>query len=101
VLKEICEGLEVPLPYKRGNDNELRDVGTLVAGLRRLLKEESKGKAFLAAIDGTLRSLEADAQSVLNVEAHASEAGASSAEVRRPEDHGGLFTFLRSAREGR
>lgn len=81
VLKEICEGLEVPLPYKRGNENEFREVGTLLNGLRRLLKEDSKGKQFLAAIDGTLRSLEADAQSVLNVEAHASEAGASSSEV--------------------
>jgi len=82
VLKELCEGLEVPLPYKRGNDNEFREIGQLIAGLRRLLKEDSRGKAFLAAIDGDLRALEADAQSVLNAEAHASDQGASTMEVR-------------------
>jgi energy-coupling factor transporter ATP-binding protein EcfA2 len=83
LLKELCEGLEVPLPYRRGNDNEFREIGTLLMGLRRLLKDDSKGKQFLAAIDPTLRSLEADAQSVLNAEAHASDsAGPSSMEVR-------------------
>jgi energy-coupling factor transporter ATP-binding protein EcfA2 len=94
VLKELCEGLEVPLPYRRGNDNEFREVGTLLNGLRRLLKEDSKGKAFLASIDTTLRALEADAQSVLNVEAHASEAGASSAEVRSTLERVSAFDAL-------
>jgi hypothetical protein len=82
VLKELCEGLEVPLPYRRGNDNEFREIGQLLNGLRRLLKDDSRGKAFLASIDNTLRSLEADAQSVLNAEAHASDSGASGEEVR-------------------
>ena len=82
VLKELCEGLEVPLPYRRGNDNEFREIGQLIAGLRRLLKEDSRGKQFLAAIDPELRALEADAQSVLNAEAHASDQGASTMEVR-------------------
>ena len=82
VLKELCEGLEVPLPYRRGNDNEFREIGQLLSGLRRLLKDDSRGKAFLASIDGTLRSLEADAQAVLNAEAHASDAGPSAGEVR-------------------
>jgi hypothetical protein len=82
VLKELCEGLEVPLPYRRGNDNEFREIGQLLNGLRRLLKEDSRGKAFLASIDNTLRSLEADAQAVLNAEAHASDMGASEGEVR-------------------
>ena len=82
VLKELCEGLEVPLPYRRGNDNEFREIAELMSGLRRLLKDDSKGKQFLAAIDPTLRALEADAQAVLNTEAHASEAGASSMEIR-------------------
>ena len=82
VLKELCEGLEVPLPYRRGNDNEFREIGQLLNGLRRLLKDDSRGKAFLASIDGTLRSLEADAQAVLNAEAHASDAGPSAGEVR-------------------
>lgn len=82
VLKELCEGLEVPLPYRRGNDNEFREIGQLISGLRRLLKDDSRGKAFLAAIDGDLRALEADAQSVLNAEAHASDQGASTMEVR-------------------
>ena len=80
VLKELCEGLEVPLPYRRGNDNEFREIGQLLNGVRRLLKDDAK--AFLASIDGMLRSLEADAQSVLNAEAHASESGASVGEVR-------------------
>jgi energy-coupling factor transporter ATP-binding protein EcfA2 len=82
VLKELCEGLEAPLPYRRGNENEFREIGQLLNGLRRLLKDDSRGKTFLASIDGTIRSLEADAQSVLNAEAHASESGASAGEVR-------------------
>ena len=82
MLKELCEGLEVPLPYRRGNDNEFREIGQLMSGLRRLLKDDSRGKTFLAAIDPTLRALEADAQSVLNAEAHASDAGPSTMEVR-------------------
>jgi energy-coupling factor transporter ATP-binding protein EcfA2 len=82
VLKELCEGLEVPLPYRRGNENEFREIGQLLNGLRRLLKDDSRGKAFLASIDGTLRSLEADATAVLNAEAHASDAGPSAGEVR-------------------
>jgi hypothetical protein len=82
VQKELCEGLEVPLPYRRGNDNEFREIGQLISGLRRLLKDSSQGKAFLAAIDPNLRALEADAQSVLNAEAHASDQGASTMEVR-------------------
>lgn len=98
LLKELCEGLEVPLPYRRGNDNELREVGSLLGGLRRLLKENSKGKALLAAIDGQLRALEADSQ-VLNVEAHASEAGASSAEVRSTLERVRAFDALWSCRQ--
>jgi recombinational DNA repair ATPase RecF len=82
VLKELCEGLEVPLPYRRGNDNEFREIGQLMSGLRRLLKDDSRGKQFLAAIDPDLRAIEADAQSVLNTEAHASDQGASTQEVR-------------------
>jgi hypothetical protein len=87
VLKELCEGLEVPLPYRRGNENEFREIGPLLNGLRRLLKDDSKGKAFLASIDGMLRALEADAQSVLNAEAHSSESsGPSTGEVRTTLD---------------
>jgi hypothetical protein len=86
VLKELCEGLEVPLPYRRGNDNEFREIGQLISGLRRLLKDDSRGKQFLAAIDNELRALEADAQSVLNAEAHASDQGASTQEVRSTLD---------------
>jgi hypothetical protein len=82
VLKELCEGLEVPLPYRRGNDNEFREIGQLLNGLRRLLKDDGRSKAFLAGIDSTLRSLEADAQAVLNAESHASDQGPSTMEVR-------------------
>ncbi|MBA2538865.1 MAG: hypothetical protein H0V17_04455 [Deltaproteobacteria bacterium] len=96
VLKELCEGLQVPLPYRRGNDNEFREIGQLLNGLRRLLKDDSRGKTFLASIDGTLRSLEADAQAVLNAEAHASDTGPSVGEVRstleRVRDFDALWT---------
>jgi energy-coupling factor transporter ATP-binding protein EcfA2 len=96
VLKELCEGLEVPLPYRRGNDNEFREIGQLLNGLRRLLKDDSRGKTFLASIDNTLRALEADAQAVLNAEAHASDAGPSAGEVRstleRVRDFDALWT---------
>jgi len=48
------------------------------------------------SIDGTLRSLEADAQAVLNAEAHASDSGASAGEVRstlqRIRDFDALWT---------
>lgn len=94
VLKELCEGLEVPLPFRRGNDNEFREIGQLLQGLRRLLKEDSKGKQFLASIDNMLRALEADAQSVLNAEAHASESGASTLEVRSTLDRITAFDAL-------
>jgi energy-coupling factor transporter ATP-binding protein EcfA2 len=94
VLKELCEGLEVPLPYRRGNDNEFREIGQLLNGLRRLLKDDSRGKAFLASIDGTLRSLEADSQAVLNAEAHASESGASAGEVRSTLERVRMFDAL-------
>jgi hypothetical protein len=72
-------GLEVPLPYRRATTTS-REVGQLLNGLRRLLKEDSRER-FLASIDGTLRSAE-DAQAVLNACAHASDSGASAGEVR-------------------
>ncbi|MFT3696828.1 MAG: AAA family ATPase [Kofleriaceae bacterium] len=99
VLKELCEGLEVPLPYRRGNDNEFRETGQLLSGLRRLLKEDSRGKAFLASIDNMLRSLEADAQSVLNAEAHASDSGASAGEVKSTLDRVKKFDALWTCKE--
>lgn len=94
ILKELCEGVEVPLPYRRGNDNEFREIGQLLNGLRRLLKEDSRGKAFLGSIDNMLRGLEADAQAVLNAEAHASDSGASEGEVRSTLDRVRAFDAL-------
>lgn len=79
-LKEVCEGLGVPVPYRRGHDNELREVGGLLIALRSHLKKEAK--SFLVGAETLLAALETDARIVLNTESHASEAPCSADDVR-------------------
>jgi hypothetical protein len=79
LLQEIAEEIQAPLPFKRGMQNDRREIGELMKGLRRQLKENDK--AFLAKIEPLLGHLDADVAATLNVEAHASTVRASCPEV--------------------
>jgi energy-coupling factor transporter ATP-binding protein EcfA2 len=78
-LQEACQALEAPLAFRRGQANERREIGELLRGLRRALKEHAKG--MLDRLDPLLKDLEADVQATLNVEVHASRGRSGSAEV--------------------
>ena len=80
VLQDICEGLAAPLPFRRGARNDRREIGEVLAGARRVLKELSKGT--YNEIRPLLDALDADVATGLNPEAHASQVHPSSAEVR-------------------
>jgi energy-coupling factor transporter ATP-binding protein EcfA2 len=79
VLQEVCEALAAALPFRRGTRNDQREVGELMRGVRRGLKEHAKG--MLDELEPLLKHLEADVQVTLNVEAHASRARSATAEV--------------------
>jgi energy-coupling factor transporter ATP-binding protein EcfA2 len=87
-LQEVCQALEAPLAFRRGQANEQREIGELLRGLRRALKEHAKG--LLDALEPSFKTLEADVQATLNVEVHASRGRSGSSEVeaavRRIED---------------
>ena len=42
LLQEVCEALWAPLPFRRGQANDRREIGELFIGLRRALKEHAK-----------------------------------------------------------
>jgi energy-coupling factor transporter ATP-binding protein EcfA2 len=79
LLQEVCEALGAELAFRRGARNDQRDVGELLKGIRRGVKEHAK--AMLDELEPLLKNLEADVQASLNVEAHASRGRAASAEV--------------------
>ena len=79
-LQEACEELEALLPFRRGVSNDERSAKEVLDGFQRTLKD--RAKQLRDEITPLLRKLEADLQSVLNVEAHASQVAASSEEVR-------------------
>lgn len=79
-LRELCEGLQAPLPFRRGTANDRREPGELFVGTRRRVRELSK--ETYEAQGALLTQLEADVAAALNVEAHASQVGASPEEVR-------------------
>ena len=70
LLQEVCEALWAPLPFRRGQANDRREIGELFVGLRRALKEHAKSQ--LQAVEPILKHLEADVGATLNVAAHAS-----------------------------
>ncbi len=41
-LQEVCEALWAPLPFRRGQANDKREIGELFKGVRRALKERAK-----------------------------------------------------------
>ena len=80
LLQEVCEALCAPLPFRRGQANDRREIGELFIGLRRTLKEHAK--AQLQSIESTLKHLEADVGATLNVAAHASRGRSGASEVK-------------------
>jgi energy-coupling factor transporter ATP-binding protein EcfA2 len=78
-LQEVCQALEAPLAFRRGQANEQREIGELLRGLRRTLKEHAK--ALLEELEPSFKTLEADVQATLNVEVHASRGRSGSSEV--------------------
>jgi hypothetical protein len=80
ILQEICEGLAAPLPFRRGAKNDRREIGEVLAGVRRILKELAN--PTYQEIKPLLDQIDADVATALNPEAHASQAHPSTAEVR-------------------
>jgi hypothetical protein len=79
LLQEVCEALWAPLPFRRGQANDKREIGELFKGLRRTLKEHSK--PLLESVEPLLKNLEADVGAALNVAAHGSRGRAAASEV--------------------
>ena len=79
LLQEVCEALWAPLPFRRGQANDKREIGELFKGVRRALKE--RARALLDSIEPLLKHLEADVGATLNVEAHGSRGRAAASEV--------------------
>lgn len=80
LLREACEQLEAPLPFRRGTANDLRDATELLKGVRRKWKRGPDD--YLKEFKERFNVLEADFQTALNVEVHAGDQHASLAEVR-------------------
>jgi hypothetical protein len=80
LLQEICEALCAPLPFRRGQANDKREIGELFKGVRRTLKE--RAKPLLESIEPLLKNLEADVGATLNVAVHGSRGRAGASEVK-------------------
>jgi hypothetical protein len=80
LLQEVCEALWAPLPFRRGQANDKREIGELLRGLRRTLKERAKPQ--LESLEPLLKNLEADVGATLNVAVHASRSRPGGSEVR-------------------
>jgi energy-coupling factor transporter ATP-binding protein EcfA2 len=80
LLQEVCEALWAPLPFRRGQANDKREIGELLKGLRRTLKERARPQ--LESLEPLLKNLEADVGAALNVAVHASRARPGGSEVR-------------------
>src|SRR5207247_9403829 len=65
LLQEVCEALWAPLPFRRGQANDKREIGELFKGVRRALKE--RAKLLLESVEPLLKNLEADVGATLNV----------------------------------
>ena len=77
-LQEACEGIQAPLVFRRGTDNDRREIGELVKGFRHTLRDHKPSYEVLTSL---MSAIEADVAAALNVEAHASQGRASEAEV--------------------
>jgi energy-coupling factor transporter ATP-binding protein EcfA2 len=79
LLQEVCEALWAPLPFRRGQANDKREIGELFKGVRRTLKE--RAKPMLESIEPLLKHLEADVGATLNVAVHGSRGRPGMSEV--------------------
>jgi energy-coupling factor transporter ATP-binding protein EcfA2 len=79
LLQEVCEALWAPLPFRRGQANDKREIGELFKGVRRTLKD--RAKALADSIEPLLKNLEADVGATLNVAVHGSRGRAGAGEV--------------------
>jgi energy-coupling factor transporter ATP-binding protein EcfA2 len=79
LLQEVCEALCAPLPFRRGQANDKREIGELFKGIRRALKE--RAKPLSESLEPLLKNLEADVGATLNVAAHASRGRPGAGEV--------------------
>ena len=79
LLQETCEALWAPLPFRRGQANDKREIGELFKGVRRTLKE--RAKPLLDSIEPLLKNLEADVGATLNVAVHGSRGRPGTSEV--------------------
>jgi energy-coupling factor transporter ATP-binding protein EcfA2 len=79
LLQEVCEALWAPLPFRRGQANDRREIGELFKGVRRTLKD--RAKTLLESTEPLLKNLEADVGATLNVEVHGSRGRSGSNEV--------------------
>ena len=84
MLQEVCEALWAPLPFRRGQANDKREIGELFKGVRRTLKE--RAKPLLESIEPLLKNLEADVGATLNVAVHASRGRPAASEVQAALD---------------
>ena len=84
LLQEVCEALSAPLPFRRGQANDKREVGELFKGVRRALKE--RAKPLLDSLEPLLKNLEADVGATLNVAVHGSRGRAGASEVQAALD---------------
>jgi hypothetical protein len=79
LLQEVCEALWAPLPFRRGQANDKREIGELFKGVRRTLKE--RAKPLLESLEPLLKNLEADVGATLNVAVHGSRGRPGASEV--------------------
>ena len=80
LLQEVCEALWAPLPFRRGQANDKRELGELFKGVRRTLKE--RAKPLLDSLEPLLKNLEADVGATLNVAVHGSRGRLAASEVQ-------------------
>jgi energy-coupling factor transporter ATP-binding protein EcfA2 len=80
LLQEVCEALWAPLPFRRGQANDKREIGELFKGLRRTLKERARTQ--LQDVEPLFKHLEADVGATLNVASHAGRGRSGASEVK-------------------
>ena len=80
LLQEVCEALWAPLPFRRGQANDRREIGELFKGVRRTLKD--RAKPLLESLEPLFKNLEADVGAALNVAAHGSRGRPGANEVK-------------------
>jgi hypothetical protein len=79
LLQEICEGLGGQVEFRRGAKNDRREIGELLPSLRHVIRTQDP--SAYKVLSGAMTDIEADVATTLNIEAHASMASASSAEI--------------------